>query len=194
MTFPLSFAERLYGLVMLTYPRAFRLQYETEMRLVFRELLNDRDVSRWQIVRMMVVDAIAGLVRPERIPSSDAVKHGVLFGLMTVAFSIAAQAWHPGAYVGVPLVPVPFLAFLFAAFWGARRTRSFGGGMTVALVMGAISSTMLLWDKLLFGLFPFYSVYDFALNFAMVASFCLVPGLIGAIAGTATAPHEESAS
>jgi len=194
MTFPLSFTERLYGLVLLAYPRQFRATYENEMRLVFRDLLRDESVSRWALARLMAVDLIAGLGRRERLPSGDLVKHSLLYGLFIVASSIAAEAWHPGLYVGVPLVSVPFVLFIPAAFWGARRARSFAGGMWVAAIMGAVSSTMVAWNWLLFGSFPFYDAVSFVLAMALMAAFCLGPAVIGAIAGAATMPYEDSAS
>ncbi len=194
MTFPLSFAERLYGFVLLAYPRPFRARYENEMRLVFRDLLADQNISRRHIARLMAVDLIAGLTLPERLPRADLVKTSVLYGLLIVAISIASQAWHPGLYIGVPVVAVPFLLFLPAAFWGARSTRSFAGGIWVAVIMGGVSSTMVAWDWLLFGLFPFYDVLSLTLAMVMTAGFCIGPAIIGAIAGVATAPLEKSAS
>jgi hypothetical protein len=44
---------------------------------------------------------------------------------------------------------------------------------------------MVVWDKLLFGDFPYYDAPSFGLAMLMVAGFCLGPGLIGAIAGSA---------
>lgn len=194
MRFPLRWPERLYGLVLLAYPRAFRSRYEHEMRLVFRDLLHDEDFSRRRLARVMIADLVAGLTTPERLPSRDLVTTGVLYGTLIVAFSLAARAWHPGLYLGVPLVPVPFLAFTFAGFWGARRTRSVAGGMWVAVIMGAVASSMVLWDKLLFNNFPFPDLYMFSLSMLMGVALCIGPAIIGSIAGAAGAPPEESAS
>ena len=197
MTFPLSWPERLYGLVMMSYPRAFRRQYETDMRVLFRELLRDPEVGRLQLAGMMLRDLGNGAARPEHFPSRRQAAQSAAFGLSIVVFSIAAQLFHPGAYLGVSLVPVPFIAFIAAAFWGARRTRSFAGGMWVAVIIGVVASTMVLWDWLLFASFPFYDVYSFVLAMLMVAGFCLGPAIIGAIAGALTlsgagSRHEET--
>jgi hypothetical protein len=66
--------------------------------------------------------------------------------------------------------------------------------MWFAAIMGAVASSMVLWDKVFFGAFPFYDVFSFALAMLMQAGFCIAPAIIGSIAGAATAPREESAS
>jgi hypothetical protein len=192
--FPLTWPERLYGLVLLTYPRSFRRQYEHEMRLVFRDLLHDKGFSRWQLAQAVMADLVAGITARARLPTADLVKTSVFYGLLIVAFSMAARAWHPGQYLGVPMTSVPFLVFIFAGFWGARRTRSFAGGMWVAVIIGAVSSTMVLWDKLLFDDFPFPDLYTFSMSMLLTIGFCVGPAILGSIAGAATAPEEELAS
>ena len=194
MRFPLTWPERLYGLVLLTYPRSFRDAYEHEMRMVFRDLLRDDTVSRWRLLRLAAGDLVAGGTRPEHLPSRELVTESVLFGLVIVVFCILAQEWHPGAYLGFSMVPVPFIAYIPAAFWGSRRTRSFAGGMWVAAIVGLVSSCTIFLDWLLFGLFPFYSFHDFFLAMLLTAAFCLGPAVVGAIAGAATAPTEGSGS
>jgi hypothetical protein len=133
----------------------------------------------------MVRDLAHGLARPERLPSRALVVRSSMYGLIIIAFSLAAQGLHPGAYIGVSVTPVPFIAFTAAGFWGARRTDTFTGGMWTCLIIGLVSSTTVLWDKLLFGIFPFYDAWSFLLGLLMAAGFCIVPGIIGSIAGAA---------
>jgi hypothetical protein len=182
----------LYELILRTYPVGFRHAYEHEMRLVFRDLLHDPSVGGLQLAGIMLRDLANGLARPERLPSRALVARSAMYGLIVVAFSIGAQVLHPGAYLGVSMVPVPFIAFIAAGFWGARTTGAFSGGMWTCLVIGVVASTMMLWDKLLFGIFPFYDAWSFALSMLMLAGFCIVPGVIGSIAGTATNPGRET--
>lgn len=191
MRFPLSWPERLYGLVFLVYPKSFRDTYEHEMRRVFRELLHDGETSRPRLIRMAAGDLVAGILRPEHLPTRDMVEKSVLYGLLIVAFSIAALALHPGASIDLALIPVPFIAFIPAAFWGSRRSASFAGGIWVALIVGTVSSSTVFFDWMLFGSFPFNSLYDFVLAMLLAAAFCLGPAVIGAVAGAATASGRE---
>jgi hypothetical protein len=188
MTFPLAWAERLYGLILLTYPRAFRDTYENDLRLLFRELLHDPDVGRMQLMGLMLRDLGRGIASPERLPSRELIVRSAIYGMLTVGFAIAARAFHPGLYLGFSVVPIPFIAYIPAAFWGARIAGTFSDGMWVCVVMGLVSSTMVLWDKLLFNNFPFYDTWSFALSMLMVAAFCIVPAMIGAAAGSASSP------
>ena len=109
-----------------------------------------------------------------------------MYGLIIIAFSLAAQTLNPGAYIGMSVTPVPFIAFTAAGFWGARATGMFAGGMWTCLIIGLVSSTTVLWDKVLFGVFPFYDAWSFVLAMLIAAGFCIVPGTIGSIAGAAT--------
>jgi hypothetical protein len=188
MTFPLAWAERLYGLILLTYPREFRNAYENEMRLVFRELLNDPTVGWMQLMGLMLRDLGPGIASPERVPSRELVVRSAMYGLLVVGFAIVARAFHPGLYVGFSVVSIPFIAYIPAAFWGARMTGRFSDGMWVCVVMGLVSSTMVLWDKLLFNNFPFYDAMSFIFSMLMGAAFCIVPAMIGSVAGAASSP------
>ena len=47
-------------------------------------------------------------------------------------------------------------------------------------------------DKILFGIFPFYDAWSFALGMLMEAGFCIGPGIIGSIAGAATNPDRAT--
>lgn len=183
MTIPLSWAERLYRLILLTYPREFRNAYENEMRLLFRELLHDPTVGRMQLAGLMLRDLANGIARAERLPSRQLIRRSALYGLLVVGFAIAGGAFHPGLDAGFSVIPIPFLAYIPAAFWGARMTGRFSDGMWVCVVMGAVSSTMVLWDKLLFNDFPFNDAWSFALSMLMAAGFCIVPAMIGSVAG-----------
>jgi hypothetical protein len=194
MTFPLSWPERLYGLILFVYPRTFRDQYEHEMRVVFRDLLCDPSVGGLQLAAIMLRDLTHGLARLERLPPRSLAARSAIYGLLIVAFSIAAQVLHPGSYLGVSVVPVPFVAFIAAGFCGARTTGTFTGGMWTCLVIGLVASTTVLWDKVLFGIFPFYDAWSFALSILMMAGFCIGPGIIGSIAGSATSRDPASGS
>ena len=177
----------LYELILRAYPRAFRDECGDQLRSVFSDLLRDPHLSRSQLAALMLRDLANGLGRPEHRPSRDIVSQSVLFGLIIVAFSIAARAWHPGQYLGFSIVPIPFIAYVPAAFWGARRSASFAGGIWVCVIMGAVSSTMVLWDWLLFGAFPFPDAYTFGMAMLMGVGFCIAPAAIGSIAGSVTA-------
>jgi hypothetical protein len=188
MTFPLAWPERLYGLILLTYPREFRDAYEDDMRLVFRELLRDSSVGRMKLAGLMLRDLANGIASAERLPSRRLVVRSAMFGLLTVGFAVAAGAFHPGLDLGFSVLPIPFIAYIPAAFWGARIAGRFSDGMWVCLVMGLVSSTTVLWDKLLFNNFPFYDAGSFALTMLMAAGFCIVPAIIGATAGSVASP------
>jgi hypothetical protein len=172
----------LYDLILWTYPRKFRHAYEREMRLAFRDLLHDPSVGRMMLAGIMLRDLANGLARPERLPSSVLAARSLIYGLIIVAFLIAAQLLQPGVYLGFP---VPVIAFIFAAFWGARTTGTFAGGMWACVIIGVVSSTMVLWDKLFFGIFPFPDAWSLASGMLMAAGFCVVLGIIGSVAGTA---------
>ena len=188
----------LYEVILRAYPRAFRDAYQEEMRHVFSDLLHDPQVGRAQLARLMLRDLLRGIASPDRLPSRALVARSAAYGLLIVAFSIAARALHAGQDLGFSLTPVPFIAYLPAAFWGARTTGTFSGGMWTCIVMGLVSSTMVLWDKLLFNTFPFYDAWSFALTMSMAAGLCIVPALIGSTAGAASsrgrATRAESAS
>ena len=178
----------LYELVLLAYPRRVREAYGAEMRLVFRDLLRDPGVGRIQLAGMMLRDLAHGVMQPEHLPSRRLVAESAMFGLIVVAFAIAARALHPGVYLGFSIAPIPFIAYLPAAFWGARRSGTFSGGVWVCLIMGLVSSTTVLWDRLLFGTFPFYDAWSFALGMLMAAGLCILPALVGSAAGAVSSP------
>jgi len=192
VTFPLAWPEKLYGLILLAYTRRFRERHEHEMRLVFRELLHDASYSRARLVRLVLIDLVNGLRSPDRLPSRDLVLWSGFFGVLIVVFSISAQIFHPGRYLGFPVVAAPFVAFIGAGFWGSRRTHSIAGGMCTCLVIGLVASSMLLWDKLLFGFWYYPDSFSFVMSIAMQAAFCLLPGLVGALIGAAL-PRRNSA-
>jgi hypothetical protein len=186
--FPLSWPERIYGLVLVLYPRSFRQAYEHEMRRVFRDLLHDPDTGAWRLTRMVAGDIAAGVLRVEHLPNRDIAERSALFGLLVVLFALLVRSLHPGAYLGFTLAPVPFIAFIPAGFWGARHTRTFSGGMWTGLIMGAVSSTTIYFDAALFHNFPFYDPFSFVLSMLIASGLCIVPTAIGAIAGAAVSP------
>jgi len=153
---------------------------------VFRELVHDPNIGWMQLAGLMLRDLANGITRPERLPSRQLVFRSAMYGLVIVCFAIAARLFHPGNYLGVSVIPIPFLAYIPAAFWGARISGRFSGGIWVCVVMGAVSSTMVLWDKLLFNNFPFYDAMSFIFSMLIGAAFCVVPAMIGSVAGVAS--------
>lgn len=153
---------------------------------MFRELVHDPNIGWMQLAGLMLRDLANGITRPERLPSRQLVFRSAMYGLVIVCFAIAARLFHPGNYLGVSVIPIPFLAYIPAAFWGARISGRFSGGIWVCVVMGAVSSTMVLWDKLLFNNFPFYDAMSFIFSMLIGAAFCVVPAMIGSVAGVAS--------
>ncbi len=186
----MSRIERIYGLVLLAYPREFRLRHHDAMRMVFADLTSEPGMSRRRLAAVIARDAVSGLVLRARAGGAITLR-AAFFGLIVVGSSIAASALHPGRYLGFSVIPIPFLAFIAAGFWGARTYRSCAAGLWVCVVMGAVSGTMVFWDWLLFRVFPFPDAYSFLLTVVIEAAFCMVPGAIGAIAGRAAAVRRE---
>jgi hypothetical protein len=163
----------IYRLVIATYPRRFRKEYAAEMRMVFNDLLID--IPRWDLALRVLQDLSGGIHM-----NGYFIRRGVLFGCLVLDMWIIGRTWHPGLYLGVPLVATPFLLFIVVGFVGARMSGSFSGGIVLALLTGLIATASVLGDYVLFHLLPFHNVYDFAMSMAMVASFCLVPAGLGA--------------
>ena len=107
------------------------------------------------------------------------IRRSVLLGSVVLDMWIIGRSFHPGLYIGVPLVATPFLVFVVAGFVGARSTRSFFGGMATAFVTGLIAALTVPGDYLLFH-FGFNDLREFVLAMAMATCFCMVPAIFGA--------------
>jgi len=160
---------------MAVYPKEFRAAYSSEMRIVFRDLNDDPEIRRRDFAIRILGDLWGGVTMQD-VP----IRRAVLFGCIVLDMWIIGRTFHPGLYLGVPLVATPFLVFAAAGFVGARSTYSFSGGMATAFLAGLIASLTVPGDYLLFHIFPFYNLRDFLLAMAMVATFCMVPAAFGA--------------
>ena len=127
-----------------------------------------------------------------------------LFAALVAVFSTAGVAAAPGsATTGGPLCvdlkkPGCFTTIQAAVDAAGNGDTidlgpgTFAGGMWTCLVIGLVASTTVFWDKILFGIFPFYDAWSFALGMLMEAGFCIGPGIIGSIAGAATNPDRAT--
>lgn len=167
-------AARLYEVLIVVYPREFRAKYSSEMRTLFRDLLNDPEIRLRDLAMRTLGDLWGGMTM--HLP----IRRAVLFGCVVLDMWIIGRSFHPGLYLGVPLVATPFLVFVVAGFVGARSTDSFFAGMATAFVTGLIAALTVPGDYLLFHIFPFYDLREFVLAMAMVTTFCMVPAALGA--------------
>lgn len=168
-------AGRLYEVVIAVYPKEFRAAYGSEMRIVFRDLKDDPEIRRRDFAQRILGDLWGGITM-HGVP----IRRAILFGCVVLDMWIIGRSFHPGLYLGVPLVGAPFLVFAAAGFVGARSTRSFSGGIATAIITGLIGALTVPGDYLLFHIFPFYDLLDFVLAMVMVTTFCMVPAALGA--------------
>lgn len=168
-------ARRLYEVVIAAYPKEFRAAYGSEMRAVFGDLNDDPAIGRRDFAIRILGDLWGGFTMND-VP----VRRAVLFGCVVLDMWIIGRSFHPGLYLGVPLVAAPFLVFGAAGFVGARSTHSFSGGIATAFLAGLIAGLTVPGDYLLFHVFPFYAMRDFVLAMAMVTTFCMMPAALGA--------------
>ena len=166
---------RLYEFVIVVYPREFRIEYAKNMRELFKELIDDPDIPLRDLGLRTVRDLLGGMTMHRTM-----FRRAVLFGCVVLDMWIVGRTFHPGLYLGVPLVATPFLVIVVAGFVGARSTRSFFGGMATAFLTGLVSALTVPGDFLLFHSFPFHDLWSFVFSMAMAASFCLVPAILGA--------------
>lgn len=163
----------IYSLVIATYPRRFREEYASEIRMVFNDLLLD---VRPSDLALRVLGDLWGGIRM----NGSFIRRGVLLGCLVLDMWIIGRTLHPGLYLGIPLVATPFLFFIVVGFIGARMSSSFSGGIALALVTGLVSAASVLGDYLLFNFLPFHNFYEFVLSMGMAGSFCLSAATVGA--------------
>jgi hypothetical protein len=163
----------MYSLVIATYPRRFRDEYASEMRIVFNDLM--LDVRPSDLALRLLKDLWGGI----RMNGSF-IRRGVVLGFLVLGMWIVGRTLHPGLYLGIPLVATPFLFFIVVGFIGARMSSSFSGGITLALLTGLVSAVSVLGDYVLFNFLPFNNLYEFVLSMTMAGSFCLAPATLGA--------------
>jgi len=175
-----TWAQRLYGLVLTVYPKAFRSEFGAEMKMLFHDLAQDPEIEPLDLACRTLQDLCGGVAMlRDRKPNMTVVRWSALFGCAVLVLWITGRTLHPGLYVGVPLVATPFLLFVLVGYIGGRITKTFGGGLGAGFLTGLISAISVPGDLLLFHAFPFYDVLSFVLAMAMVASFCMVPAAAG---------------
>lgn len=123
-------AERAYALLVDTFPRHFRYEYGDAMKLLFRELLDDPEVSTADLMRRVLADAryAAG---------------GILLG--AVLGSLVVLIWYVVRSDGVPYDPNAaylqiMLLFLVSGLAGRLRSGAASGGLMVGFVAGVVSA------------------------------------------------------
>lgn len=168
-------AGRLYEVLIAVYPKEFRAAYGSEMRMVFRDLNDDPEIRRRDLAIRILGDLWGG-VTMHGVP----IRRAALFGCVVLDMWIIGRSFHPGLYLGVPLVATPFLVFAAAGFVGARSTHSVSGGVATAFVTGLIAALTVPGDYLLFHIGPFYDLRDFVLAMVMATTFCTLPAAFGA--------------
>jgi hypothetical protein len=166
--------ERIYGLVVALYPRAFRERYGAPMRLVFRDLLEDSQVPSRRIWLGVLGDLRSSLLREhaanfrgglsmtrDRLLSDAVIRSGALFGCAVLLIWITFRSFHlfggsetnPQGWAMVRdflRLLAPWLLFASAGYVGARAGGTFSGGLKAGLVTGAIASLAIPGDYLLF--------------------------------------------
>lgn len=130
-----SVERRIYSVVVALHPRAFRLKYGEEMKLMLNDMLKDPDTPRWR-VWVAMLDDVGNMM-------GGGVKLGALFGLLVLATVFAHGAVAAAGHYAFPqfaLLAVA-LSFVAAGFTGARRSgflRGVGAG-TVAGLIGTLA-------------------------------------------------------
>lgn len=164
----------MYGLVVALYPRAFRERYGLAMRLVMRDLLDDRKMPAWRVwLRVLgdlrgsflhehLANLIGGLaMRRDQFLTGGMLRPGLLFGCAVLLIWITFRSFHlfggtatsPQGWDAVHDVlrlAAPWLLFAPAGYLGARAAGSFSGGIKAGLVTGAIAAFTIPGDYLLF--------------------------------------------
>jgi hypothetical protein len=106
-------SERMYGLVVALYPRAFRERYGPDMRLAFHDLLEDPDMPTWRIWLSVLRDLRGSFLQEHlaslnenlaiwtgglsmtrhQLPSSSLVRRGVVIGCAVVLWCTIVLTW-----------------------------------------------------------------------------------------------------
>ena len=167
-------AERIYGIVVSLYPRAFRERYGPALRLAFHDLLEDPMMPRWRIWLSVLADLhlsvlqehrsnwVGGLsVKRDRLFSGVATRRGAVFGCLILLTWITFRSFHLfggrdpspegwAAFRDVLRLLTPWLLFVPAGYVGARASGKFRGGIWAGLVAGAIAAVTIPGDYLVF--------------------------------------------
>jgi hypothetical protein len=176
----LTWAQRIYSLILTVYPKEFRNEFGAEMKLLFLDLAQDPDIRPLDLTWRAVKDFCGGIAMLlNQRPNMTVIRWSALFGFAELALWITGRTLHPGLYVGVPLVATPFLLFVVVGYAGGRITKTFVGGLTAGFLTGLIGAISMPGDYLLFHSFPFYDIGSFVLAIAMMASFCMGPAALG---------------
>jgi hypothetical protein len=168
--------RRLYAVVVSLFPRQLRNNYGADMKLLFDDMLDDPDVSRWRIWRGILGD-LANLTGGLRL--------GALFGFLVVLMWLANRSIDVGARDPGSAGPLGLIALVFVAvgFVGSRRSGTFAGGIMTGFTAGLISALTVPGEYLLFHSFPFYDVKDFVLTYAIAVAVVMFFVSIGAVLG-----------
>jgi hypothetical protein len=166
--------RRLYAVVVSLFPRQLRNNYGADMKLLFADMLDDPDVSRWRIWRGILGD-LANLTGGLRL--------GAVFGFLVVLMWLANRSIDVGARDPGSAGPLGLIALLFVAvgFIGSRRSGTFAGGIMTGFTAGLISALTVPGDYLLFGIFPFYDMMSFVFTMAISAAVVMLLATAGAL-------------
>jgi hypothetical protein len=136
--------ERLYAVVVALHPRAFRIEYGEEMKLMLNDMLKDPQTPRWR-VWVALVDDIGNML-------GGGVRLGTIYGLLILFFFIAFRATERLEMYPRPELTLFLIAatYILAGFTGARRA-GFVRGVGAGIVAGAVSSLAFPADSFLSG-------------------------------------------
>jgi hypothetical protein len=164
-------AERAYALLVAMYTKSIRDQHGAEMRLVFRDLLRDREVQTLDLARRVLGD-MRYLIGGTLI--------GALFGIEALAiwFIVRSDIVPFGRLDGIWLIA---LLFVGAGLAGTLRTGTVAGGLWTGLVAGSISALTVPGEYWVFHNSPFYDVFSFVAMSALEGALVMLLAGIGAL-------------
>lgn len=167
---PSRLALSAYRLLVRLYPRDFRMRYGAAMEQVFQDMIEDRGIPTpliWlsvgrdaphSLVREHLLTLIGGRSCMRRVhrPEPSSALAGVVVGLGMVLFWLAGRGFHLGRlaevtpWAGDALLVLPCAMFVVAGFMGARRTRTFTGGMWAGIIASVVSLVVIPADYVVF--------------------------------------------
>ena len=161
----------VYAILVELFPRRLRRDHGDEMKLVFRNLLDDPEVSFVDLLKRVIGDCQHLL---------GAIVIGVLLGLLVVLIWYAVRSDFVPYDPTLGVLEISFL-FAFAGFIGAWRSGTYLGGLMVGLTVGLVSSATVPGDYFWFGVFPADDLYR---TLAMAVGFAVILVSIGAVSSS----------
>jgi len=165
--------ESAYALLVDTFPRRFRSEYGESMKLVFRELLDDPEVSKADLLRRALGDARY---------ATGGILLGALLGFPVLLI------WYVVRSDVVPYDPAAaywqiLLLFLASGFVGRLRSGTVVGGLMAGFVAGAVSALVVPGEYWLFPPGLSRDWLGFVLSWAFAAAFVMAIVAAGAGVG-----------